>query len=64
MAGLDSRDEPVALQGIRIVPNELRVPVPDASAVWCALLIEMARGPNRPEGNDFTLGDFGHSWRV
>ena len=27
MAGRDSGDEPVALQGIRFVPNELRAPI-------------------------------------
>ena len=38
--------------------------MPDASADWCTLPIEMVRGQNRHEGNDFTLGDFGHSWPV
>jgi len=38
--------------------------MPDASADWSTLPIEMVRGQNRHKGNDFTLGDFGHAWPV
>ncbi|MCH2491406.1 MAG: phytanoyl-CoA dioxygenase family protein [Gammaproteobacteria bacterium] len=36
--------------------------MPDASADWSTLPIEMVRGQNRHEGNDFTLGEFGRPW--
>ena len=36
--------------------------MPDAAADWSTLPIELVRGANRHEGNDFTLGDFGRPW--
>ena len=55
MAGLDSRDEPVALQGIRFVPNELRAPVPAPRQVEPLQLVNGKDDHGKMAVRDFVL---------
>jgi hypothetical protein len=36
--------------------------MPDSAADWSQMPVELVRGKNRHEGNEFSLGDFGVPW--